>query len=60
MFKFELNEKVKDKVTGYAGRITATCEYLGGSRQYYVESIDNTGRPICEWELEDRLERMED
>lgn len=60
MFKFELNEKVKDNVSGYKGCITAACKYLNGSNQYYVESMDNTGRPIGEWEVEGRLEKVED
>lgn len=48
MFKFELNEKVKVKVTGYQGCITAAAKYLNGVNQYEFMWICNrtyyTGR----------------
>ena len=54
-----LNDKVKDKVTGQTGRITAKAEYLTGETTYLVENVDSTGRPIEYWYDESRLEKEE-
>jgi len=37
IWKFQLGEKVKDRVTGFKGTITARIEYLNGCLQYCVE-----------------------
>ena len=54
-FWFNLGETVKDINTGYHGRITARCEYITDKRNYLVENIDTTGRPIEHWVEEERL-----
>ena len=52
--------RVKDKVTGYSGKVTAVCHYYGDRPQsYLVESIDSTGRPVEQWVDEPRLEKEE-
>ena len=56
-FKFNLGQKVEDRVTHYHGKITARAEYLHGPNTYLVEGVDTTGRPIEVWVAEDRLER---
>jgi len=53
----ELNDRVKDKVTGYGGRVTAKSEYITGETRYLVENVDSTGRPIEWWYDESRLEK---
>ena len=56
MFIFNFNSKVKDKVTGFTGTITARAEYAYTEpRRYLVEGIDSTGRPVDCWIPEDRL-----
>ena len=54
-FWFSLGENVKDVNTGYGGKITARCEYITDKRNYLVENVDNTGRPIEQWVEEERL-----
>lgn len=56
MFRFKLDTRVKDTVTGFVGIITARAEYSTGKLLYLTESIDSTGRPIEWWFEEDRLE----
>ncbi len=52
--------KVKDVVTGYTGEITAVCHYFDREpRNFLVEGIDDTGRPINLWIREDRIEIIE-
>jgi len=58
-FKFELGVKVADKVTGYAGTVTARAEYLDDNNRYLVENKDATIRPIEWWYTEERLELAE-
>jgi len=38
MFKYDLGEEVKDKITGYRGVVTFRVEYLTGCRRYGVQS----------------------
>lgn len=52
-----IKDKVKDKVTGYTGTITAKAEYLTGETRYLVENVDSTDRPIEFWYDESRLEK---
>lgn len=54
-FWFSLGDTVKDTNTGYHGKITARCEYITDKRNYLVENIDTTGRPIEHWVEEERL-----
>jgi len=35
--KIELGKKVRDKITGFEGIVTARTEYLHGCNRYYVE-----------------------
>ena len=56
MFKFDLAAGVKDRITSFYGVITARAEYLIGSNQYLIESMDHTGRPIEWWTDETRLQ----
>lgn len=51
----KLNSKVKDKITGYSGKVTARAEYITGETRYEVESVDSTGRPTEYWYDESRL-----
>ena len=46
-WKFELGDKVKDRVTGYTGIITTRTEHLNGCRQYGVNAgIGNDGKMV--------------
>ncbi len=51
MFKFELNQIVKDSITNFQGQITARVEYSSDQTQYYVENEQNE-----RWVAENRLE----
>ena len=53
MLKFELNQKVKDSVTGFEGVITARVEYAHEIPQYLVEGPKNE-----KWVAEVRLEAV--
>ncbi len=48
-------KKVKDKVTGFEGVVTAFCEYLDNSDSVRVEALIN-GEPKDEWFPSTRLE----
>lgn len=51
-------QQVHDKVTGFCGKVTGYVDYYGiRPKQYLVESIDTTGRPIEQWVEENRLEK---
>lgn len=41
----ELGASVKDRVSGFAGIITARYEYLNGCERYEVSSADKDGKP---------------
>lgn len=57
---FKYGERVRDTVTGYAGKVTAYCDYYGRKpMQFLVEGMDATGRPIEVWCDENRLESSE-
>lgn len=51
MFKFQMNEIVKDKVSDYQGVILGRTEYATGCRHYGVArlQVDKDGK-ISEWE----------
>lgn len=58
----ELGDRVRDKITGYAGTITGICDYITGCRQMLVQPEVPFGGTISEmpkaaWIDEDRLER---
>ena len=54
MFKFKMNQVVKDKVTGYQGVILARIEYATGCQHYGVcqQVVSKEGK-IPEWEYID-------
>lgn len=56
MFKFEMGAKMRDKITGFAGVITARAEYPNGYFQYRLEAITSTGALAEPWFEETRLE----
>jgi len=59
MFKFNLHQIVKDKVTGFIGVILGRSEYATGCRQYGVapQKMTKDGKlPEWEWFDETRLE----
>jgi len=59
VLKFDYGDTVKDTLTGYTGKITGFGFYWGFRPDYYcVENVDNTGRPIEEWIIEDRLKKV--
>lgn len=51
-----LGKRVKDKITGYTGIVTAYCVYLYEGGKVLVEWIDSTGRPIEWWFNIQRIE----
>ena len=55
---FNLNEKVKDRITGFEGVITGIAMYVSRETLYQVENVDSTGRPIEWWFPADRIERI--
>ena len=50
-----LGSMVRDKETGFEGRVTARAVYLYDNPRILVESTDSTGRPIEWWYDESRL-----
>lgn len=54
----ELGSKVKDKVTGVEGTVTAKCIYLYGPIRCGIELVDNSGTHIERWFEIERLERI--
>ncbi len=59
MFKFELGQKVKERITGFKGVIVARSQYMTGCNRYGIQSqkLKSDGKPL-EWEYfdEDLLE----
>lgn len=53
-----LGKKVKDKVTGIGGTVTARCAYIGAVPQVCVEYINNTGNHEEIWLDESRVEEI--
>lgn len=47
MFKFDLGQLVRDKITGFNGIVVARTEYLTGCSRYSVQSrkLDEKGKP---------------
>lgn len=46
-WKFELGDKVKDRVSGFQGIITTRTEHLNGCKQYGINPpIDKTGKML--------------
>ncbi len=61
-WKFKLGQKVRDKVTSYAGIIHGRTEWLYGCKRYTVQSQDlKDGKPIEAFGFdEDALELVEE
>ena len=58
MFKFDLGQKVKDKVTGFSGVVVCRADYMTGCVRYSVQSkkLSKEGKPQ-DWQVfdEDQL-----
>jgi hypothetical protein len=53
----ELGATVKDKNTGFSGKVTARIEYLNGSNQVEITSPDlHEGKPVTAWLQEDGVD----
>lgn len=54
MLKFELGQRVKDKVTGFSGIVVCISSYLTGCNRYAVQAqtLDRDGK-IKEWQYFD-------
>lgn len=37
MFRFQLGVKLRDRITGFEGRATASCAYITGCDQYLIQ-----------------------
>jgi hypothetical protein len=59
MFKFELGQVVKEKITGFTGVIMGRTDYITGCKQYGLlsQKLDKTtGKPLdWHWFDEERL-----
>ncbi len=60
IFAIQLGTEVKDKVSGFSGKILVIVEYLHNCSQYYVEpTVDKDGKPRDgKWFDEGRLETI--
>lgn len=46
-YEIKLGDKVRDKITGWAGVATARCEYLNGCVQFCVQpALDKDGKHV--------------
>jgi len=56
-FKYELNQELKDVVTGYQGIVMVRCEYATGCLHYGLQApMDKDGKvPAWEYMDESRL-----
>jgi hypothetical protein len=59
-FKFELGDKVRDRITGMTGIVTARSEHLFGCERYWVEPQEmKDGKPVDgRWFDQDSVELM--
>lgn len=47
IFNHELGKIAKDKITGFAGVLTARCEFLTGCNRYCIQPTElKDGKPI--------------
>lgn len=45
IFKFQLGDKLKDRITGYEGLVTARHQYLNGCKRYTLDRpLDKDGK----------------
>ena len=61
MFKFEVGQKVKDRITGFQGIIIARTEWLNGCLRYVVQAQKRTaeGKTVDDTIDEQQLILME-
>lgn len=57
---FELGARAKDKVTGFAGVVTACVENMYGGLLYKIESLGEDNKVIEQWFYHGRLEALPD
>lgn len=57
----EMGQKVKDKITGFTGVVTARCQYISGCNQSLVQPpVKDDGTFVdSKWFDEDRLEALD-
>ena len=55
MFRFDMQKKVKDIITGYTGHVTGRLETYAGKDRYEVTAADDKGQPVSHWFDEGRL-----
>lgn len=60
-FRFELGDKVKDRITGMTGIVTTRSEHLFGCERYWVEPQElKDGKPVDgRWFDQDSMELVE-
>lgn len=47
MFKHELGQRAKDKITGFEGILTVRCEFLTGCNRYCIQPTElRDGKPV--------------
>lgn len=52
-WRFELGDRVKDRVSGLVGIITTRTEHLNGCRQYGINpGVDKDGKMIEGWNID--------
>lgn len=53
-----MEDRVRDRITGFAGVVTAVASYVTGCRQFFVQpKVDNDGKyQVGHWFDETRLE----
>ena len=57
IFAFEMNDEVRDTITGFTGVVTARCQYATEENYYRVEWVDKNGKPVEVWFSGTRLAR---
>ena len=58
-FKFELDQKVRLKVSGETGVVIGRADYVNSFPQCYVHFKDGNGCAKSEWFYENQLETIE-
>ena len=60
MVELKIGMKVKDKVTGAVGTVTAKAEYLHGTPQFLFEYLNKAGSICSSWFEADRFSILEE
>ncbi len=58
MIEIKLGDRVKSKVSGFSGTVSAKCEYLYDRTTYQVTSLVN-GKVEVEWYAASELEAID-